>query len=78
MDCDANLLQCRQFSLNASQEPACTGQGRIKVAAGDFEPNPQRKKSFHHRLGEKTHEQDKDWMPAVAKPPVQLRGDLSS
>lgn len=53
MDCDANLLQCRQFSLNVSQESAGTGQGRINVSPCYFEPNPWRKKCFHHRLGEK-------------------------
>lgn len=70
-DCDANLVQCRPFSLNESQKPAYPGQRRIKDAAGDFEPNPQRKKGFHCRLGgKKKHEEDKEQMPAAAKSPV--------
>lgn len=54
MGCDASFLQCRQFSLNVSQKPACTGQGRIKVAGVDIEPNTQSKKSIHYGFEGKT------------------------
>lgn len=64
MGCDSNFVQHRQFSLNVSQEPACTRQGKIKVAGSDFEPNTQCKKNTHYGLEGKKNDQEEDWMPA--------------
>lgn len=50
----------------------------IKLAAGDFDPNAQRKKTFHHWFkGKKSHdEQVNNRIPSVAKSPVHLRGNI--
>lgn len=60
-----------------SELPVMGKKDQIKLASGDFDPDAQRKKTFHHRLkGKKSHEQISDRIPSVATSSVQLRGNI--